>query len=341
MPVGTSTPFESRRRRRPSAVPGSGHRSWRPAAAGTAFHRLAAVGGPRRWPAAVAAAVLAVLAFYGLLTLSVSVQDQMPTAGVPLLRAQTNTAVHYAAIAAITVVVLLLVRFVEGRPAATIWSVLGRIRWRLLAGCLAAALVLGLLRMVGLRPWAADGWVGWTTAVGGAAAITVFVVFQAAGEEVLFRGLLLQTAGRIMSNPAPAIVVQALVWVWFHQPSGPFGFAAVLTTGILLGILTRATGGLEAAIAWHIIHNTVGDWLTAATRQPGQVSTEANAGDMAPDRLIPHLVVVTGTITVVYLAAFLQRAATRVPESTLQQREDPDDKPTRRAVEVMADAERW
>jgi membrane protease YdiL (CAAX protease family) len=90
--------------------------------------------------------------------------------------------------------------------------------------------------------------------------------FQAAGEEYLFRGYLTQAVGALVP-PRPglrflgrtlAVVIPAFLFALAHGfGQSPPVFFDRFAFGIVAGVLVIATGGLEAAIAMHVLNNFV------------------------------------------------------------------------------------
>lgn len=85
-------------------------------------------------------------------------------------------------------------------------------------------------------------------------------MFQAAGEEYLFRGYLLQALGSVTRNPWFAIIFSSVlftmahgVWPW----ESPALFSDRFAFGLIAGYLVLRTGGLEAGIAMHAANNVV------------------------------------------------------------------------------------
>ncbi len=167
-------------------------------------------------------------------------------------------------LAALVPICLIVYNKVHQLPSGLLSSVRPGLRWRpLLLFCaiaLAAELALlsfALLMQVELAT-ELDG-----PANDAAAVITVTLLtscFQAAGEEYLFRGYLLQGIGSVVRNPWVAIVATSVlfamahgVWPW----ESPALFADRMAFGIVAGWLVVRTGGLEAGIAMHAINNVV------------------------------------------------------------------------------------
>ncbi|MGH1977358.1 CPBP family intramembrane glutamic endopeptidase [Rothia sp. L_38] len=155
---------------------------------------------------------------------------------------------------------LWLARLILGpKPWGLIHSVTGRMRWGWLATCfgIAALLIVAL-------PLAFDMALGaryvpsTTLPVSGLiamlVAIALVVPVQAYAEELVFRGYLMQTIGRWLKHPAWAIVIPAPLFMLGHLYD-LWGQLSVLVMGLAAGYITWRTGGLEAAIALHMVNN--------------------------------------------------------------------------------------
>ncbi|WP_421083828.1 CPBP family intramembrane glutamic endopeptidase [Rothia nasimurium] len=145
------------------------------------------------------------------------------------------------------------------KPWGLIHSVAGRMRWGWLATCcgLAALLVVVL-------PLAFDLAVGaryipsTSLPTGGLIAMLVAIILvvpvQAYAEELVFRGYLMQTIGRWLKHPAWAIIIPAPLFMLGHLYD-LWGQLSILVMGLAAGYITWRTGGLEAAIALHVVNN--------------------------------------------------------------------------------------
>ena len=78
---------------------------------------------------------------------------------------------------------------------------------------------------------------------------------QAAAEEFFFRGYLQQTIGSLTGRSWVGIVSSALVFAVLHGGQNAALFVHRLGFGLIAGVLVWATGGLEAAIAAHVVNN--------------------------------------------------------------------------------------
>jgi hypothetical protein len=85
-----------------------------------------------------------------------------------------------------------------------------------------------------------------------------------------------------------------------HGWGTPWGFADLVVFGVLTGYLTIRTGGLEAAIALHVVNNLVAAGLAAAL---GQFSIDETAADLPWQMVLVDVpVLVAYTLVVLWLA---------------------------------------
>jgi membrane protease YdiL (CAAX protease family) len=87
------------------------------------------------------------------------------------------------------------------------------------------------------------------------AVVLLTTPLQAAGEEYLFRGLLLQSLGATRMPPWLCMVVSAALFATAHGQFDPPLFADRLVLGVVLAWVATRTGGLEAGIAIHAVKN--------------------------------------------------------------------------------------
>jgi membrane protease YdiL (CAAX protease family) len=135
------------------------------------------------------------------------------------------------------------------------------VRWRWFGVCLAVALVEAVLAVVANvvvlgypLGQARDAWVGWSRFGPLALTVAVAIPLQAAAEEVVFRGTLVQAVGAWARPAWVAVLVSSALFGLVHGLPLP-GFVAIAALGLVCAWSTIRTGGLEAAIALHVLHN--------------------------------------------------------------------------------------
>ncbi|NWF30566.1 CPBP family intramembrane metalloprotease [Streptomyces sp. PKU-EA00015] len=183
--------------------------------------------------------------------------------------------------------VLLAARWTQRRPAGTVSSVAGHLRWRWLGTCLVAGLPL-VVAALGVSLLLPDptgdsedvAWAGLSSFLLGLGMVCVLVPFQAAAEEYVCRGWLLQAVGAWCRSPWIAIAPQSVLFAAAHGWGTPWGFADLVVFGLVTGLLTIRTGGLEAAIALHVLNNLLAMGIAAAIA--GALASDETAADMEP-----------------------------------------------------------
>ena len=137
----------------------------------------------------------------------------------------------------------------------------------------------------------------------------VLTPFQAAAEEYLFRGWIVQTFGAVVRSPWPGVAVSAVLFALVHEgaTASAWGFADLVVFAVALSLVTLRTGGLEAALALHMVHNAVSWVVSAAYGATGSIAdyTEVGAG----------VFVISALGMVVYVTAVLALARRRAVET--------------------------
>ncbi len=146
-------------------------------------------------------------------------------------------------------------------------SVVRRLRWRLLltfGGVATVLLGVGLLLgYLLVDPVAGSGEELYDTrfVVGMLAVVLLTTPLQAAGEEYLFRGYLSQViAGWIPAKLVGAVVaglVTGFLFALAHGSQDVPTFLSRLAFGLSASLVVWLTGGLEAAIAYHVMNNVL------------------------------------------------------------------------------------
>ncbi len=160
-------------------------------------------------------------------------------------------------------------RVLHGVRPRWLASVAPRIRWRWLLVSFGVSLLTLVIALVlgTLLPGAAES----EDVSGGVNAFTdttrdfllvivLMTPLQAVAEEYVFRGYLTQAFGGLLRNAEVAryvaVIGPALLFAVAHGAGQSIPvFIDRLAFGIVAGILVIATGGLEAAIAYHVLNN--------------------------------------------------------------------------------------
>jgi membrane protease YdiL (CAAX protease family) len=140
-------------------------------------------------------------------------------------------------------------------------SVIFRLRWRwLLVAFIPAAVVwiVTFAGQVGIGLALGDELLPFSTHVPtyliSLLIVLLLVPVQAATEEYLYRGVLLQSVGAWVRFAPVTIVVSAVLFGFSHAYDD-WGIATVAVMGVGFAVVTIRTGGLEAGIAMHTVNN--------------------------------------------------------------------------------------
>ena len=171
---------------------------------------------------------------------------------------------------------LLASLIINGKRVGLISSAAGRLRWRwmLMCGLVAAVLSAVLTGVSFLLPADAPATAPepnplWAVSL---ILIVLLVPLQSAAEEYIFRGYLMQAIGRWLRHPAFAILLPVPLFVLGHLYD-VLGQISVGLFAVAAGWLTWRTGGLEAAIALHVVNNLSGFLLSLAAGSDPTAST--------------------------------------------------------------------
>ncbi|MCW2876238.1 MAG: Abortive infection protein [Sphaerisporangium sp.] len=287
---------------------------------GTRYDHLARTPLHRWWRPIVGTAVIAV-AFVAIGLLVIFAGVVVATLlGIPVVMSGGRLfgnpvfelSVLLLSIAAVLPVVFATAWLVQRRPPGTLSSVAGRLRWGWLSICLGVAfvaLILGQAAMVVTYAVTGEslgnlfGWVGWQRFLPGLVVILLLVPFQAAAEEYIFRGWLIQAFGAYFTTPWPGILLGAAAFTSLHAYTD-WGIIDVFSFGALMGWLAVRTGGLEAPIALHVINNVV-SFLPAAAS--GDLADALRQGAV-PWQALSGTVVQLGFFTVAVVIIAQKRA---------------------------------
>lgn len=197
-------------------------------------------------------------------------------------------------------IAMLLQWLLFGQRPGWLSSVLGRFRWGWFARCVAVAVPIWLVMMgieialtglpkdISVRPYTVLLIIG----------ILLTTPFQAAGEEYLMRGLeqrlvasyfKRQTLGWIV-----ATIVSSVTFMLLHGAGDIWLNIMYFCFGAIASWITWKTGGLEAAVAIHVVNNLVSEALMPWTDFSHMFDREAGAADASILIQVVVLVVAAG-----------------------------------------------
>lgn len=173
-------------------------------------------------------------------------------------------------------VVWLVNRLLHGVRLGWVTSVFGRMRWTYLFVCVGLSVVALLATLfvsaftpqdaMPVEPTTLNEFTRTTAAF--LLVVVLLVPFQAAGEEYFFRGYLTQACGGLFAQRwvarTLAVVVPAFLFALAHGAQDPPIFFDRFAFGVVAGVLVLVTGGLEAAIAMHVLNNLLAFGLALA-----------------------------------------------------------------------------
>ncbi|MFF7792954.1 type II CAAX prenyl endopeptidase Rce1 family protein [Streptomyces sp. NPDC007991] len=298
---------------------------------GPAYHRMGRCTGRHRWWRPLLGTLL-FLGAYLVLTLVLFALSYGVGAAAGLRELPdgghdfgpvANTALDLTSVAVALPLILLTVWWPGRRPPGTLSSVDGRLRWRWLGRCLLAAVLPVTVLTVTAAFLPGDGadsgefgaWVGWESFLTSLVVLTLLVPVQAAAEEYVFRGWLTQTVGAFVRSPWFAVLPQALLFAAAHGWGTAWGFCGLLVFGLVAGWLTIRTGGLEAAIALHVLNNLLAFGVAAAVVDG--LSSDETAADS------PWQLALTDAATTLMYAALVLWLARRHQPRRLSQPTSP------------------
>ncbi|MFE6855698.1 CPBP family intramembrane glutamic endopeptidase, partial [Streptomyces sp. NPDC057674] len=169
-------------------------------------------------------------------------------------------------------------------------------RWKWLVWCLGLAAVVLVLQNLLLVAWSLfqDGseavtgeTPGWTELLLSLLVLWALVPFQAAAEEFVFRGWLVQLFGGFLRSPWPGVGVASLLFAFAHGFGELSGSLLLCYSAAWWGWLTIRTGGLEAVIAVHTVNNLIAFSLAAFF---GDLADDSTAADAPWEALVAELI---------------------------------------------------
>jgi uncharacterized protein len=306
----TSNTSDAHRRTAPDAPPG--HRTrLDPTRPADGYHHALRGRDPHRWRGLLALVILAatfavttfvssVLAVQVGVAIGAITEEQATSGRIPfgpLILLSTNLS-----LAALIPASFLIQRVLYGQPVRLLHSLAGRFRWRLVPRIALVAVPVWIVYLVLSSVLDLPG----SDYSGGVAIALLAVVllttpFQAAGEEYGFRGVVSRAVGAWFRSPRTALVVSTIVasvlFMGAHASTDLWLNAYYLLFGVGMAIMTWRTGGLETAVAVHVVNNVL-TLAVVALFNDGTAGTDRSSGTGSAFALVPIAAVAIVTAVV-------------------------------------------
>lgn len=300
----------------------------------TYFHSLRD-GRPRWWKPVViiAAVVLSYLVLNVVLTV-IAYAVEAAVRGLPLLAATSGsigmTPLVFAAallsLAALLPISLLLYRLLyPAVPLGTLFSVEGRLRWRWAAQATLIAMIA--IGVAGAAILAIEPRVLITDAGPPANPLPWILVAllimpaQAAAEEITVRALIGRSIGSLFARAGLATVialaVSSVIFGAAHLAGDPWLIAYYFLFGLLMGVVAWRTGGIEAAVALHVVNNVLMGTIGSALDRSIESGIDRSPGAGSPLILI-HLATLTVTAAILIITAHRKSLPTTTITTTVR-----------------------
>lgn len=207
---------------------------------------------------------------------------------------------------------------VFGQRPKWLSSVVGGFRWGWFGRCVAILLPLwvGMLAVeVLISGEGLSGLAPNSSTVLLAVGILLTTPFQAAGEELALRGLMTRSLAAWIPNRQVGLIFAAIVtsavFAALHGAGDPWLNAFYLVFAVVATVLVWRTGGLEAAIAMHIVNNMVGEVTMPFRDISGEF--ERGAGTADPTMLIQLGVILVALVLLLWQAKRLKLISQAAP----------------------------
>ncbi|MFD6100100.1 CPBP family intramembrane glutamic endopeptidase [Nocardiopsis flavescens] len=156
------------------------------------------------------------------------------------------------------------------------------------------------VHLVNPSPLSAFAVTGTTVAL--LAVVLLTTPFQAAAEEIVFRGALTASYGSWFRAARPAlvagIVLSSLLFALLHTSADPWMFVHYLGLAGGTAVMALIGRGLEPAIAFHVVNNVFAMGIGAVFSSGGGIGQDRSAGAGGPYMLLFVLAEVIGVLIV-------------------------------------------
>lgn len=148
---------------------------------------------------------------------------------------------------------LLAALIVKGRPISSYFSSMGGWRWKTFLKTLAVCFVIcGIPIIIKCLLSGKTGDMQFTA--GGFIFLLLFMPLGCIAEELLFRGLIMQTASSWFRLPLIGLLVQAIAFAAVH-PYNLVGIIYIASSAVIYGLICIYSRDIESSSALHITNN--------------------------------------------------------------------------------------
>ena len=170
---------------------------------------------------------------------------------------------------------------VKDRPVSSYFSSMGGWRWNVFFKTLAAGLIIvGLPNIARYIILGKTGDVRFTA--GGLVLMLLLMPLQAVGEEILFRGYIMQTTGSWFKLTLVGVIVQTLAFAAVH-PYNMIGVIGIIAAAIVYALVCIFSKGIESSSALHMVGNISG--ILMAGFGFGKITSETTVMGMVRGRI--------------------------------------------------------
>ncbi len=174
-------------------------------------------------------------------------------------------------------------KIVRDRPFSSYSSSRGGWNWKIYFKCLSIPFVIYLAYfLISLLIFNEHGGVSQVSLICMIISL-ILIPAQCIIEEHVFRGLLMQTLGAWFKNPVLAIVIQAVIFAIVHSYNS-LGVISIGISGLIYGLISWRTNGLEASSAIHSINNLMAFFVVALNLS--SISSTVTLWDFVSDILL-------------------------------------------------------
>lgn len=148
---------------------------------------------------------------------------------------------------------LLAAVIVRDRPVSSYFSSMGGWRWKVFLKTFAAALVIaGIPAIVAFALRGKTSGIRFTA--GGFIIMALLIPFQGIGEELVYRGYIMQTVSSWFRIPLLGLAVQTIIFSLVH-PYNMIGRIEIIVSALIYALVCISARGIESASALHIVNN--------------------------------------------------------------------------------------